>query len=127
MLRRLFSSTIHKVNCSDCRLFFSKNKLCKINNLNATENRIDDNICGIDGKKYWTLDKTYLIKSNTLFKYSRCFGIFTLSTLPYLLFYDFSIIYLTVLSLFIEGEISDRSEYYKKKYLDNNDINDSYK
>ena len=126
MLRRLFSSTINKVNCSDCRLFNSKKKSCKINNLNATENRIDDNICGLEGKKYWELDKTYLIKSNTYYKYSTCFGIFTLSSLPFLIFYDFGVIYFTIYSLIVGELFSDISEDYKKRYLDNNDINDNY-
>ena len=63
MLKRLFSSIpLIRLNCIDCKLYNRKTNLCKINNLNAINNRIDDNICGTDGKKYLPLDKTIIYK-----------------------------------------------------------------
>jgi hypothetical protein len=125
MIRRFISFTPIKLNCSDCRLYNRNTKLCKINKLNATENRIDPNICGIDGKHFWALYKTDLIKSETNKLYSDGFELVALVGLPYAIFYDFRIVYLSFSSLIIANIFSDISEKYKEKYLDDNDINDN--
>ena len=117
MLRRLFSSNPgNKLNCTDCRLYNGNTKLCKINKLNATENRIDDNICGIEGKKFWSLDKTNLINSKTVLNYSTNIRLFTLASLPCVIFYDCRIIYLSFSSWMIASMFLDISIDYKEKY-----------
>ena len=127
MLRRLFSSSvINKLNCYDCRLYNKKTKLCKINRLNATDNRIDDNICGISAKKFWILDKTNLIKSKALTKYSNNIELCGFISLPCIIFYDYNMIYLSFSSFIIAGITSDISRKYEEKYLNDNDINNDY-
>ena len=119
-IRRLFSTNLANnvyKNCVDCRLYNNKTKLCKINKINATDNRMNDNICGIDGKKFWALDKTYLIKSIEAKNASDNFALFALVTLPC------GILSISFMSFIFSCVSSDNSNEYEKKYLDDNDIN----
>ena len=53
ILKRLFTSiSLNIFNCSNCRLYNRKTKICKINKLNALENRFNEKICGSDAKKH---------------------------------------------------------------------------
>ena len=103
------------------RLFSSNNVM---NKLNATDNRIDDNICGIDGKKFWSLDKTNLIKSEYISKYITTIDLFIITSLPFAILYDYRIVYLSLTSFIISDILSNISRKYEKKYIDNNDISD---
>ena len=119
MLKRLFSS--RPLNCLDCRLYNRQTKLCRINNLSAINNRIDDNICGVEGKKYFPLDKTNLIKSQRCDKYQVISGLLTIGSLPILYNHVYCIGF--TLSLFlVERMLSDTSRDFKKKYLQDNYI-----
>ena len=121
MLKRLFSS--RPLNCLDCRLYNRQTKLCRINNLSAINNRIDDNICGVEGKKYFPLDKTNLIKSQRCDKYQVISGLLTIGSLPILYNHVYCIGF--TLSLFlVERMLSDTSRDFKNKYLQDNDICD---
>ena len=128
MLRRLLSSIpINKVillNCIDCRLYNRTTKLCKINKLIAFENRLDDTICGIDGKKFWSLDKTNLIKSEKYNRISDYTGIISITSLPCAMFFDYRLLFLSYISFTITAVGFNMSLEYKQKYLDDNDIND---
>lgn len=121
MLRRLFSSTpLIRFNCSNCRLYDKTTKLCKINQLNAIDNRMDNNICGIDGKKYNPLDTTNLIKSERYEKYSYIVRVFAIASLPPMICYD---AYFVGFALLIGDLIlSEKSINFKDKYLEDNDL-----
>ena len=124
MLKRLFSSTpINKLNCIDCRLYNKKTKLCRINNLNAINNRIDDNICGIDGKKYYPLDKTNLIESEKCDKYSNISGLLTIASLP-ILYNDIYFVGFTLSLFMVERILSETSRDFNDKYIKDNNISD---
>jgi hypothetical protein len=127
MLKRVFSSStttinLYKKNCIDCRLYNKKTKICKINKLNAIDNRINENICGIDGKKFWALDKTYLIKSIQAENFSGNLSLFTLASLPCAIFYDWHILSISFMSFMASCVSSANSSEYERKYLDDNDI-----
>ena len=124
MLKRLFSSTSSiRLNCLDCRLYNRQTKVCRINNLNAVDNRMDDNICGAEGKKYFPLDKTNLIKSQTCDKYQIISGLSTIASLPILYNHVYCIGF--TLSLFlVERMLSDTSRDFMKKYLEDNGISE---
>lgn len=122
MLRRVFSTVASKKNCSDCRLYNRATKTCKLNNLNAFDNRLNDNICGIDGKKFWALDDTYLIKSQHYDKiadYSGLFGL--LSTLSWIYTDSITLCLSSFACVYISFIFTEISEDAKKKYLDNDD------
>ena len=125
IIRRFISSAPIKLNCFDCRLYNKNTKLCKINKLNASENRIDPNICGIDGKHFWALYKTDLIKSETNKLYSDGFNLVAFVGLPYAIFYDFRIVYLSCSSFIIARVFLNISKTCKEKYLDDNGIDDN--
>lgn len=48
-------------NCGDCR--FYKERVCKLNDKPAIQNRMDVNYCGSSAKYFHELDKTNLIKA----------------------------------------------------------------
>ena len=124
MLRRLFSSTpLIRLNCIDCRLYDRQTKLCRINRLNAIDNRMDDNICGIEGKKYYPLDKTNLIKSKQADKYSVITGLLIIASLP-IVYNDIYFIGFTLSLCLGEKILSDVSKDFKKKYLEDNEISE---
>ena len=128
MLKKLFSSipinNKSRLNCADCRLYNPTTKLCKINKLNALENRLDDKNCGLDGKNFWSLDKTNLIKSEQYYKYNRYMQYITIISLPCVIIIDFKIIFFSIISFIIEDTIGNISLKYKQKYLNDNNIND---
>jgi hypothetical protein len=128
--RRLFSSInksfANKLNCSGCRFYDKQTTLCRFNNLNALNNRADDNICGIDGKHYWKIDETNLIKSHKYYKYSSWLLLSTLpsSTIFCLIDYPYSLygcpyLCLVFYSSYIFATIGND---YKKKYKHDNNI-----
>ena len=124
MLKRFFSSSpLIRLNCSDCRLYNRQTKLCKINKLNAIDNRIDDNICGIEGKKYYPLDKTNLLKSEKCDKNSVISGLLIIASLP-IVYNDVYFIGFTLSLCLVERIFSDTSRDFKKKYLEDNDISE---
>lgn len=124
MLKRLFSSLSQNVlKCSDCRLYDAKTKLCKINKLNAIDNRMDDLICGGDGKKFWPLDKTNLIKSNQAELYGAYFGLFTLISIPTVIFVDYRLSMSSCISYYVADTFLCMSISYKKQFMDDNNIN----
>ena len=119
MLKRLFSS--RSLNCLDCRLYNRQTKLCRINNLSAINNRIDDNICGVEGNKYFPLDKTNLIKSQRCDKYQVISGLLTIGSLPILYNHVYCIGF--TLSLFlVERMLSDTSRDFTPFNISNADF-----
>ncbi len=123
MLKRLFSTiSINKINCSDCRLYNKTTKICKLNSLNASDNRFNNDVCGIKGDKFWPLDKTNLIISETYFKQSAGVMVFTLSSLPFGLLYDGKFAVLSYISLLIGSSLSVLARDHENKYFDDNDI-----
>lgn len=126
MLKRLFSSTpLIRLNCIDCKLYNRKTNLCKINNLNAINNRMDDNICGTEGKKFLSLDKTNLIKSMESTKYSNISGTLFVASLPIVVYCDVYFAWFPLYSFMIASIFRDVSRDYNEKYLKDNDISDS--
>lgn len=131
MIRRFFSSIKNDItknlnkNCFDCRLYNRTTKLCKLNNLYASENRIHNDVCGIDGRKYFALDKTNLINSNKYLKYSTRLLTFTISSFPFIIVYDFRVAILTTLSLLYGNMLEMLSKDYKKQYLEDNNISEN--
>lgn len=130
MLKRLFTSkSLNKLNCTNCRLYNRKTKICKINNLNALENRLNEEICGIDAKKYWLLDETNLIKSRQYARFSELYSILTLMSIPSIFYFDMH--YMSIFTLFISAHsvemCYDLSVDYKKKYFEDNVINEEEK
>ena len=124
MLKRFFSSmSINKLNCYDCRFYNNKTKLCKINKLNAIENRMDDNICGIVGKKFMSLDKTNLIESDKCDKYSNISGFLTIASLP-ILYYNVYFLWFPLSSFMVTSIFVDLSKDFKNKYINDNNIRD---
>jgi len=105
-------------------LYNKKTKLCKINKLKAIDNRMDDNICGIDGKKYNPLDKTNLIKSERSEKYSDISGLLTIASLP-ILYYDIYFVWFPLSSFMVGKIFLNISRDFKEKYLEDNDISDN--
>lgn len=127
MLRRVFSTVASKKNCSDCRLYIRATKTCKLNNLNAFDNRLNDNICGIEGKKFWALDDTQLIISQ---KYEKIVGYFGVSGILSAFVWAFIdtnawFLFSTCASFYFGLLFIDLSEDAKKKYLNNDDNNDN--
>jgi hypothetical protein len=122
MLRRMLSSVAINKNCSHCRLYNRATKTCKLNNLDAFTNRLNDSICGTDGKKFWALDDKHLIKSK---KYEQCAGFtgFLAITSFSIALYSFNIVYVFPSYFFyVIYEICiDLSDEAKKKYLDGED------
>lgn len=128
MIRRFFSSIkneVKKSDCSNCRLYNRTNKLCKLNNLLASENRTINGACGIDGTKYFPLDKKNLYVSNMYLACSISYTMFGIGYLfPYMIFHDFSI----MMAIFSGSTIVIGNMYsliamdYKKKYLEDNNI-----
>ena len=89
MIRRLLSTMpINKLQCSDCKLYNPTTKVCKMNNSFAFENRLDDNICGVNGKKFLPLDKMNLIIAEQFDKYSGYFGFCTIISGPSAIFIE---------------------------------------
>lgn len=129
MLRRFLStSTINptnKINCVDCRLYNRKTKLCAFNKLNAFDNRLDQTICGIEGKKFWSLDKTHLIKSESYQTYSVYSDGFSICLIPLALVTDYRLLVASVILMNISYNFELLSNKSKQKFLDENDRNDS--
>ena len=125
MLKRMFSSApIKTFNCSNCRLYNPTTKLCKINKSPAMDNRIDYNICGILAKKYWPLDKTNLIASQTYSDIGDIIGLFAWASFPCAIIWDLRIMGFTVISALISSSCVNVSKNYKKIYLDDNDLSE---
>jgi hypothetical protein len=62
--------------------------------MDAHHNRMDETICGPNGKRYWELDKTYLLISEKCRKYSLFFLFSSpplLLTLSYFLSYPYTL------------------------------------
>ena len=130
VFKKSFSTTpavltrVAKLKCSDCRLYNAKIGICKLNGLSAMENRVNEGICGLDGKKHWPLDKTNLIESQSYFKYSIIAYSFTIGSLPSAAFHDLRIMAFTYSSWVIGWAFELLSKEYEQKYLENNDIRD---
>ena len=125
MLKRLFSSTpLIRLNCIDCKLYNRKTNLCKINNLNAINNRMDDNICGTKGKKFLSLDKTNLIKSMESTKYSNISGTLFVASLPIVVYCDVNFLWFSCYSFMVTSIFVDLSKDCKDKYIKDNNISD---
>ena len=129
MLRRWCSSVPKFVpNCSDCRLYNQTTKLCKINKLNAFENRLDDGGCGRNGNNFWSLDKTHLIQSEEYDKYQGLFGLLAILSVPSaIIFHNYNFIFSSIIALYAAEICSDLSDKYKQKFLDVNNIDDNDK
>lgn len=123
--KRFFSSiSLNKFYYSNCRLYNRKTKICKINNLNALENRLNEEICGLDAKKLWLLDKTNLIKSNKFREYCMNFTILSISPIPFAFYFDIYCIFTSIISIYFADICIDISDDYKKKYFKDNDIDE---
>ena len=62
--------------CSDCRMYIEDSKTCKINKQLAIENRLhNESVCGKDGNKFWAVDKTKLLLSESSMIYSKLFAL----------------------------------------------------
>lgn len=121
--KRFFTSTsLNKFNCSNCKLYNRKTKICKINNLNAFENRLNEEICGLNAKNKLLLDETNLIKSEEFKKNSAFYTLLSIATIPSVLYIDFKCILLSIITLY-SAKISNKiSDDYKKKYFEDNDL-----
>ena len=85
LARKLFSTSIIKKipECTNCRLVDKSTNLCKLNNSHWLSNRIDQNICGLDGIKFWEIDKTKLLQAERVGNNSTiCFVIGITSIIP---------------------------------------------
>ena len=123
MLRRLFStSPSNKLNCVDCRLYNRTTKLCAFNKLNAFENRLNETICGLDGKKFWSLDKTHLIESERYSRVAALFGIYGIISAPCSIVIDIRLLVTSFASFYFADIFADMSGESKQKYLDDNQI-----
>ena len=128
VFKRSFSTTpailtrVAKLNCSDCRLYDGKTGICKLNGLSAIKNRVNESVCGLDGKKYWALDKTNLIESRDFLKYSLRFYGCTIVSIPSAIVYDFRIMAFSYSSWVLGWWFEILSKEYEKKYLEDNDI-----
>lgn len=124
--RRLFSS--NKLNCSDCRLYDKNTKLCKFNNLNAFENRLDDIKCGPNAINFMYLDKSKLVKSDIYISHSTIYSFFTVGTLLCALFAEsgkcalFSIISYIISDSYEKEGLKCRNEYLTDNNLDKDQI-----
>lgn len=119
MLRRLFSSiSVKKLNCSDCRLYNQTTKICKINKLSAFENRLDENICGFSGKKFWPLDKTYLIKSKRYNRYSAYFRLLAMVSIPTAILIDYRFLLSSPILYYLTNIFSDMSKKCERNFFD---------
>lgn len=121
VFKRSFSS-IAKLKCSDCRLYDKKTDLCKLNSLHAFENRGDEGVCGVNGKKYLAIDKTNLTESDEYFKYSVMSHAFAVGSLPFAVVYDFRILAFTYSSWVLGWSFELLSNGCKQKYLEDNDV-----
>lgn len=130
MFKKSFSTTpailtrVAKLKCLDCRLYNGKSGICKLNGLSAIENRGNEDICGLDGKRHLLLDKTNLIESQDYFKYSVISYSFTIVSFPFAAFYDLRIMAFTYSSWVIGWSFELLSKGYKQKYLEDNDVHD---
>lgn len=123
MIKRLFSSNVsNKINCTDCRLYNRRTKLCKMNDLKAFGNRLDENKCGIKGKSYWALDKTNLIKAEKYNEYACMFELITITSGVGIILIDYKCLLSLFTSLYFASFYSEKSEKSEKAYKEENDI-----
>jgi hypothetical protein len=114
-------SNSNQLRCSECKLYKPTTKLCRLNNLNAFENRLDDNICGRDGKKFWALDKTNLIIAEQFHKEAGYFGLFAIISAPISIVIESPLLFWSSFISAIVGFIlSDEADECKKKFLYDN-------
>lgn len=121
MYRRLISTKT--VKCSNCKLYNKGVKLCKLNLNHALSNRLDEKICGIDGKQYWELDKTNLILSIDS-KIASGIFLFTgsMSLIPLYSFTSYECGVFSILCFAGSYACSNSSTEYYQQYLDDNFI-----
>lgn len=123
MSRRLYSSVpINKLHCSDCKLYNPTTQICKMNNVNAFQNRLDDKNCGLNGKNFWALDKTNLIQSERYYKYSGYFGLFAITSVPCGILIDYKFFLWSFISFYFADILSDMSEKSKHNFFHDNNI-----
>jgi hypothetical protein len=94
--------------------------------LHAFENRGDEGVCGVNGKKYWATDNQNLIESEAFFKYGVISNTFTIASLPFAIVYDFRILAFTYSSWVLGWCFDLLSKGCKQKYLEDNDIHDDH-
>ena len=89
--------------------------------LNALENRFNKEKYCIDEKN---IDETNLIKSIQFEKYTAFYYGLTLISIPNVIFIDFKFVSSMIISLYFVNICNNISNDYKKKYLEDNDINE---
>jgi hypothetical protein len=125
MLRRFSTVSIkYIVECKECRFLNKETNICKLNNVIWLNNRANEDICGLNGKKYWPIDKTYLEKSIKSKNNSQIlFGMaFTSLMTACFLINDIKFMGMSIIFGYFGNNQYDKSYEYREQYEKDNQI-----